>query len=189
MSYGTHARLKNISDDHKWIKTEKFKVGLKEKVHYAGDSAGNTMYNLVELRKQKPSLFEGLDIMQQPAAYVDEIIHAWALEHLSESFPCSLWQRDALATHCSEAAAKSCFWSQCLQCLIGGKMTAVMQLCDTDFSFLLKKSIRNRIANSTGSSGDQHPTPSQSRVFHWEYTLSTISINWIASSTPQASIR
>jgi len=59
---------------------------------------------------------------------------------------------------------------------------------DMNFSFLLQKSIRNRIADSTGSSRDSHAVPRQTRVFHWEYTLSTISINWIASSTPQVSI-
>jgi len=140
--YGVHARLRNISPDHKWIETESFTLHGQTQTRYAGESSGKIMYEIVEMRSRRPDLFVGLDVMQQPSAYVDEIVHTWSCSHLAQQFPTSVWQRDALSTHMSAAAAKVLFFSHALQSLIGGGMTPVLQLCDTDFSFLLKTYLR-----------------------------------------------
>ena len=76
---GTHARLSNISEDGRWVKTEKFKIGNKKAVRIAGGKAGCIMQSWRELRSKSPELFEGISLMQQPATVMDNILNNWAL--------------------------------------------------------------------------------------------------------------
>ena len=136
---GVHCRLNNISEDGKWIKTEKFIVGGQEKVHFAGKSVGNVMQAWRALRKERPELFEGISVMQQPAAVVDSVITTWSIMEMAMKYPCMLWQRDLSggggfslqAKQAMKIAGQVPSW-------IAGKMTAVLQITDTDFAFLMK---------------------------------------------------
>ena len=108
----------------------------------AGTSSGKIMHSWVELRKIKPQLFEGLEIYQQPSAWVDEVIHSWSLEALAEKYPCSVWSRDSLSTHMTSHIQTCLYWCQALLHIIAGGMTPVLQLADTDFTFPFKAALR-----------------------------------------------
>ena len=140
--FGSHARLSNISSNHTFIKDEVFMVGSKRIERKAGASCRGLMKSWVELREKHPELFSNITLMQQPAAWLDDVIHCWSLEELSQQFPQALWQRDVLATHCSQGTQDALMWCQQLQSIIAGKMTPVLQLCDTDMGFPLKASMR-----------------------------------------------
>ncbi len=135
----THCRLSNISADGKWLESESFVVHGKEVRHCQGRPVGNRMKSWRDLRLQCPELFEGITVMQQPAAVVDSILMAWILEEQGKLYPCSLWQRDL-----SGGGGYSTASRQRMQVIgqvpawIAAKMTSVMQLTDTDFAYRLK---------------------------------------------------
>ncbi len=135
----THCRLSNISADGRWLESETFVVNGKEVRRIKGRSVGNVMKPWRDLRARCPELFEGLSLMQQPAAVVDSIIMAWVLEEQAKLYPCSLWQRDLSGGGGFSTASR-----QRMQLIgqvaawIAGKMTSVLQLTDTDFARRLK---------------------------------------------------
>ena len=104
----------------------------------AGQHARGLMAGYVELRKEHPELFVGITLMQQPAAFLDGVIHQWRLEDLAERYGRSIFQRDTLRTHMTKQAHEAMATAWMLQSLIAGKMTPVLQLTDTDFAFLFK---------------------------------------------------
>ena len=136
---GTWSRLDNIDDNHKWIRDETFWVGEKKIQRKAGDGAKNTMHELVEMRKKRPELFEDLVIMQQPAAFSDEIIEKWIIEDAALRVPQGLHQRDLFAAALTENAMKAMQLAQQIPCWIAPKMTPVLQLTDTDIAWPLKR--------------------------------------------------
>ena len=71
---GQWARLSNISADGKWLRTERFKIGSKEFVHFQGASVGTILEAYRKIRARRPELVVQLDIMSQPAANVDSVI-------------------------------------------------------------------------------------------------------------------
>ena len=73
---GAYGMLSNIDDDHYFKETMVFIVGGIKITHKAEKSAGKLMHGLVELRKKEPELFEGLVILQQPSAWMDEILQS-----------------------------------------------------------------------------------------------------------------
>ena len=91
---GVHARLDNISLAGTWVQTEDFVVGNVAVHRRKGRSAGNIMKPWRDLREKSPDLFEGVSLMQQPAAVVDSIIMSWVLEQQGNQYPCSMWMRD-----------------------------------------------------------------------------------------------
>jgi hypothetical protein len=136
---GVHCRLSNIDDAGCWKKTEKFFVGKKRIVRRAGTSAGNCMRAWRDLRLKCPELFADVSIMQQPAAVVDSVITTWSLQELAVQYPCSVWQRDLSGGGgFSLEARKAMSLSSQISCWVAGKMTPVLQITDTDFSYRLK---------------------------------------------------
>ena len=70
----------------------------------------------------------------QPAANVDSVIHCWQLEaESSELGPC-VYQRDMFAAARSVHALRASFLATQLRSFILSKMTARLQLTDTDVS-------------------------------------------------------
>ena len=126
--------MSNIGADGKWLKTEEFVYKNKTTVRTAGTSCGNIMLGWRKLRDEKPLLFDQISIMSQPASNCDSIIMSWSIEEMSEAFVCSLWQRDCFAVLFSDHVMRSLFLSQQLSTTIAAKMTASLQLTDTDFS-------------------------------------------------------
>lgn len=134
VAHGVHARMSNISEDGKWMKSESFVYKNKLVERKAGASVGNIMSPWRKLRQTHPELFKTVSVMAQPASNVDSVIMSWAVEEQSEDFPCSLFQRDCFAAAFSEPASHALFLGQQLQCTVAAKMTASLQLTDTDFS-------------------------------------------------------
>ena len=139
----THCRLSNISPQGTWVKSESYVYHNKEVKIIAGNSAGKLMLPWRRLRESNPELFEDLAVYQQPAGYVDSVILTWMVEEQAELFPQTLWQRDCFAAAFSEEAQAAMFLGHQLQTVIGPKMTASLQLTDTDFSKSFKAEARH----------------------------------------------
>ena len=90
------------------------------------------------IRHEAPEALEGITVMQQPAAFLDGVIHLWSLEDLAARYGRSVWQRDALATHSTAEAEAAMQAGWQIQALIQGGMTPVLQITDTDLARLLK---------------------------------------------------
>ena len=138
-----HCRLSNICPDGKWIKDERFFYKGREIVREKGQSAGKLMLPWRRLRKSEPELFKDLSVYMQPAGYVDSVIQVWMIEELSELYPQALWQRDCFSAAFSEEAQQALFLAHHFQTVIGPKMTASLQLTDTDFSKSFKAQSRH----------------------------------------------
>lgn len=132
--HGTHCRLNNISESGKWISDESYFYNGRLHERKAGQSAGKLMTSWRKARSANPSLFQKLSVMSQPSANVDSIIYAWATKELSAKFGVCIHQRDSFCAAWSEVAQQALYLAQCLQSFISPKMTASLQLTDTDFS-------------------------------------------------------
>ena len=104
---GQWARLSNISEDGKWLRTETFRLGSKEVVHTKGASAGRALEAYRKVRKSHPELVAQLDIMSQPASNVDSVILSWVIEGQASEHPCSMWQRDCFSSVFADSAVHS----------------------------------------------------------------------------------
>ena len=144
--HGAHARLSNISPEHKWIKDEKFRVGGVEVHHKAGHGTV-CLKEYVELRKLYPEIFEDLIVMSQPVACVDEIIYIWNLEDLRERYPQFLSQRDLLGVAFTEVSKLAHRAGSFINSWVGAGMTPVLQLTDTDLAFIMKAASRDEKTN------------------------------------------
>ena len=138
---GQHCRLSNISPEGKWIKSESFSFGGVSVKREAGKSAGRLMLNWRRLRDKAPELFEQVSVMSQPSAFVDSIIMQWSIEELEAEVGANVSQRGLLTSGLSTTVRSAMSLAHSIPCWIGGKMTAVLQLTDTDFSFSFKASI------------------------------------------------
>ena len=136
---GAYARLANITDDHKFIRDDVFWVGDEKIEHKAGQSSRGLMKSYVDLRKAKPELFDGLVLLQQPAAYMDEITTVWTIEDGASRVPQAVHQRDLFSAALGDTAKKTMQLSQTLPSWIASKMTPCLQLTDTDIAFPLKR--------------------------------------------------
>ena len=139
---GAHGRLSNLDENGCFIKDEHFIWRGREYVRRAGSSARGLMQAWVQLRKEFPSLFENIEVFQQPSGFVDTIIFAWMTESMAEIVPMSIHQRDLFAGALSTEAKQAAWLAHELQTWVGGKMTPVLQLCDTDVSFVMKAASR-----------------------------------------------
>ena len=73
-----------------------------------------------------------IEIYQQPAAFVDTVILSWMIESMSKRHPMSIHQRDMMSAGLSTDALQMSWLAHNLPVYIAGKMTAVLQLTDTD---------------------------------------------------------
>ena len=143
---GTHGRLDNLDEEGRFIKDEVFWYAGKRVEHRAGASGRGLMKGFVDLRKKQPGLFKDLIVMQQPAAFLDGVLHKWVLEDQAK-LGSSLFQRDSLATTMSKQALEKMGLAWQLQAIVAGKMTPVLQLTDTDFAYLFKSNLANAKAS------------------------------------------
>ena len=131
---GQWARLSNISEDGKWLRTETFRIGSKEVVHTKGASAGRALEAYRKVRKSHPELVAQLDIMSQPASNVDSVILSWVIEGQASGHPCSMWQRDCFSSVVADSAVQSMAAAQQVSCLVAAKCTSKLQITDSDFA-------------------------------------------------------
>ena len=83
-------------------------------------------------------MLEKIEVYQQPAGFVDNVIFSWITKHQAETTTASLEQRDLFASPLSENGKAVAFLSHQIQTFIAGKMSAALQLTDTHFSFMIK---------------------------------------------------
>ena len=162
---GQWARLSNISQDGKWIRTERFRVGAKEKVHSAGASVGKILLSYRKLRQAHPELVAKLDIMSQPAANVDSVILSWVIEGQATEYPCSVWQRDCFSSVFSDTAAESMALAQQISCLVAAKCTSKLQITDSDFAREFKAAVRHKLSSLRTEFQEQQKFSGKSEVW------------------------
>ncbi|CAE7388555.1 unnamed protein product, partial [Symbiodinium sp. CCMP2456] len=141
--HGTHARLDNIDSSGRFLKDESFEFAGKLICRQKKSSAGNLLRGWRQARDKDPGLFRHISVMSQPSANVDGIIFAWSQEALATLAPASVHVRDCFAAAWSSSAAESLFYGQSLQTVIGPKLTASLQLTDTDFARAFKSLARS----------------------------------------------
>ena len=143
---GSHGRLSNIDDDGLFISDEAFDWKGKQVLRRAGTSAKGLMKGWVLLRKMNPEarkmLESSIDVYQQPSGFVDSIVTKWITERQSEFVVQAVHQKDLFAAALGEVSKRACFLSHVFQAWIAGKMTAVLQLTDTDIAYVLKSASR-----------------------------------------------
>ena len=142
---GQWARLSNISEDGKWLRTETFRIGSKEVVHTKGASAGRALEAYRKVRKSHPELVAQLDIMSQPASNVDSVILSWVIEGQASEHPCSMWQRDCFSSVFADSAVQSMAAAQQVSCLVAAKCTSKLQITDSDFAKQFKALVRKKL--------------------------------------------
>ena len=143
--HGTHCRLSNITESGCWKESERFYFNGKLTERKAGQSAGKLMIGWRRARSLCPSLFAQLSVMSQPSANVDSIIYNWSTLELAQQFPLALHQRDCFSAAWSPSASESLFLCGHLQVFISPKMTASLQLTDTDFGRSFKALCRSEM--------------------------------------------
>ena len=100
------------------------------------------------IRREAPAFwawFEqlGIEIYQQPAGFDDSVICSWKVERQAKSAPCSIRVVDSFGGGLSNEVRETAALLNQLICEIEAKMTAAVQVTDTDEAFRLK-SIQRR---------------------------------------------
>ena len=144
-----HARLSNVStgqpvSDQVFLEDETFWLGSKKVERRKNQKVGLLMLGWRELRERRPELFECLVLFQQPAAFMDEITQLWAIEDLARRVPQAVHQRDLFAAALTKLCLTAMKLSGQIPAWIAAKMTAVLQLTDTDIAFILKAFARKK---------------------------------------------
>ena len=113
-------------------------------VHEAGKPLPeNLAKSLRAIRREAPEFWNkmerlGFQFYQQPSGFDDGIICTWKVEHQAKSAPCSLRLVDSFGGGLSQEVREvSALWNQLIT-EIEAKMTAALQVADTDEAFRLK---------------------------------------------------
>ena len=152
---GAHARLSNISNEHKFLETEEFTVNGIQIRHQAGDKT-RLMFSLVELRKKHPELFEDVEVCTQPSSNVDSVILSWSVQQQSRQQPYAVWSRDSFAAAFSESVLQCQSLASQFSAILLGKVTQKVQLTDTDFAATFKSDFRSVMQSIEYKQGVQH---------------------------------
>ena len=137
--HGIHCRLENIDDDRCWKEDEEFIIcGEKVVRRKGGKVPGALMKGWWQCRKAHPELFEKILVWQQPAANMDEVLNVWQIQDMMGRVPQGVWQRDLLAAAMTPTSKIAMKIGQFVPAWIGGGLTPVCQLTDTDIAFVLK---------------------------------------------------
>ena len=142
---GQHARLDNIDDKGRWIEDESFNYLGDIKLHRKGESARRALEQWVKIRRGHPHLLGHYDVYSQPSSNQDNIIMLWVIAKQGRMYPVSTYQRDCFAASFSDDTYKIMYAAHQLQSIIPPKMTAMMQLTDTDFSYVFKSLMRKSV--------------------------------------------
>ena len=150
---GQHARLSNLDDEGRFIKTECFEFQGKPVVRRAGTSARGLLRSWVKLRRENADvrrMLEKVEVMQQPAGFSDSIIAKWRIEQMCVENVGVLHSRDLCGSYLSETSRKASFLSHEINHWIAGKLSAVLQVTDTDVAFPFKAAARREQATLRG---------------------------------------
>jgi hypothetical protein len=137
--HGIHCRLENIDDERCWKEDEQFTIcGEKIVRRKGGEVPGALMKSWWQCRKAHPELFEKILVWQQPAANMDEVLNVWQIQDMMGRVPQGVWQKDLLAAAMTPTSKLAMKIGQFVPAWIGGGLTPVCQLTDTDIAFVLK---------------------------------------------------
>ena len=78
-------------------------------------------------------------VMQQPSGFVDGVIVSWIISERATEIAQAVHLRDCYAAGFSESAMRASFLSHQLMSIIAGKLTAVLQVSDTDVAAPMKR--------------------------------------------------
>ena len=95
------------------------------------------------IRREAPEFWAVLEKLnmqfyQQPSGFVDGVICAWSAEHQAQQAPCSIRVVDSFGGGLSREVRETAALHNQLITEIEAKMTAALQVTDTDESFRLK---------------------------------------------------
>ena len=89
----------------------------------------------MQLRRETPQarkLLQEIELMQQPSGFQDSIISKWRIEAQALQSVQKLHSRDLNASYLSSSARMASFLSHEVNHFLAGKITAVLQLTDTE---------------------------------------------------------
>ena len=142
---GKHFRMRNVRwPEETWLTTEQFWVDGVHVVHEAGAKLPeNLAHSLREIRREAPEFWktmEDLDMQfyQQPSGFDDSVICSWKVEYQAKKSPCSIRVVDSFGGGLSQEVRDQAALNNQIICEIEAKMTAALQVTDTDESFRLK---------------------------------------------------
>ena len=147
---GAHFRMSNVKwPEETWLNTEVFYVNGVKVVHEAGKPLPeNLAKSLRAIMREAPEFWNvmerlGFQFYQQPSGFDDAVICAWKVEQQAKRAPCSLRVVDSFGGGLSQEVREvSALYNQIIT-EIEAKMTAALQVTDTDEAFRLK-SIQRR---------------------------------------------
>ena len=142
---GTHGSLDNISAAGEWVEDEVFTYMGQTRKHQKGAKAGRVLGAWRKLRESDPHLFKHFSVYSQPASNMDGIIMSWVIKAMSKEHPVALHQRDCFSAAFSSEVMNMQYLAHEASCSVMAKMTAAMQLTDTDFSHQFKAIIRGQV--------------------------------------------
>ena len=87
-------------------------------------------------------MLEKLEVYQQPAGFVDNIIFSWIAKGQAQWCSASVEQRDLFASPIRECGKAIARLSHQIQTFIAGKTTSALQLTDTHWSFLVQSAVK-----------------------------------------------
>ena len=142
---GAHFRMSNVKwPADTWLETERFSVNGTQVVHEKGQPLPDTLAkSLRAIRREAPEFWAVLEKLnmqfyQQPSGFDDGIICAWKVEHQAKQAPCSIRVVDSFGGGLSREVRETAALHNQLITEIEAKMTAKLQVTDTDESFRIK---------------------------------------------------
>ena len=142
---GAHFRMSNVKwPEETWLETERFSVNGTQVVHEKGQPLPDTLAkSLRAIRREAPEFWAVLEKLnmqfyQQPSGFDDGIICAWKVEHQAKQAPCSIRVVDSFGGGLSREVRETAALHNQLITEIEAKMTAALQVTDTDEAFRIK---------------------------------------------------
>ena len=142
---GPHAALSNISEKGEWISDEKFFHAGQMRLHKKGNSVGRTLEPWRKLRASNPQLMRHFHVYSQPSSNTDGVIMSWVIRDMSKTLGMRLHCRDMFGAAFVDEVRNMQFLGHEVASNIMGKMTASMQLTDTDFAHEFKSRVKNQV--------------------------------------------
>ena len=134
---GPHQRLSNLDDEGKYIEDDQFQVGDFIIQHKKGEQC-KSMKAFIKLRKEHPSWFQKISVMQQPSSNLDSILMKWVAIEQGSSEPAGINIKDSFTANFAEEVMQCEHVLNQMSVLILGGMTAQLQVTDTDFARAFK---------------------------------------------------
>jgi len=142
---GVHARISNIGMDDTWVDDEIIKVGQKTIIRKKGDKVdAGIMKRWRKVRASQPDLVASVVLMQQPAAWRDEVITSWSYHDLhdrlsKDGFHNIIMVHDLVGHQLTQTVRKIKYLHNIMQSIIAAEMTAVLQLTDIRAAKMMKE--------------------------------------------------